>query len=97
MTDVLYVSSPMTIDRHEWRAVVYVDEWYGPCLKYQFRGIGELPLWQDHTRWPSYDCNNGSTGGLPTSLRVLFNRHVAEIDRALGKTPSPETFEFASL
>ena len=76
--DILLVSKPMKIGKHEWRLVkvrgkygihagqIYVEyEWRDPRC-YDSR-------WIEANRWPRYDFNNGMTGGLPKSLRKLYD------------------------
>lgn len=47
--------------------------------------------WQTACNHPSYDSNNGSTAGLPASLRKLYDRHELLITSYLTTGHAPQT------
>lgn len=83
------VSEPMRIGKHEWRlltfwmpAIEYTGT--GPDYEeierrftgYEWRRAG-FPFdadWRKHEEWPRYNPDNGTTAGLPASLRKLWER-----------------------
>lgn len=87
--EIIRISEPMRIGKHEWRLTQYRDRTYGVVVGYEWRrldrrgfvrrncaGCYTLPgdLWIRHTDWPRYDTNNGQTGGLPKTLVKLWER-----------------------
>jgi len=77
--DTIWTSPARKIGKHEWRIRQYRHPQHGIVATYEWRGPANdrLPAdyWQDMTRWPGYDMNNGTTAGCPASLRKLFQDH----------------------
>lgn len=88
---VLYAAPVERIGRHEWMLRVDIDACYGNCTRYRWRRVGEI-VWREEREWPTYDSNNGATGGLPRRLSRYFQRHRGAIEAALeGATPRSPT------
>ncbi len=85
----LYETPAITIGKHEWRMIVTPSRFVGNCTDYQFRPIGGS-IWRDSHDWPSYNHNDGTYGGLPRSLRRLYDRHQAEVIAALEGQQAPQ-------
>lgn len=85
---VLYETPTATVGRHEWRLQVYVHPPHGRCARYRWRRAGDT-VWREDREWPSFDGNDGVTGGLPRRLATLFARHRAAVRAALEGRPPP--------
>ena len=92
----IYESQPITIGKHQWRVIVRPHYLGGNCLEYQWRplpfpGLPEhMPEhWRHEEAWPQFNGND-TYCGLPRSLRKLYDREKAELDRHLhGIEPQP--------
>jgi hypothetical protein len=84
-----YASPPLTIGKHEWRIVVQDSRFGGRCTAYQWRPVG-TDQWRTEREWPSYNFNDGTTAGLPLTLRVLFERERDEVGKAMDWQPEPK-------
>ena len=81
------VSEPMRIGKHEWRLLTYwrhgmeyedgrLVEVERRLTGYEWRPAG-FPFdqdWRKDTEWPRYNPHNGTTAGLPATLRKLWER-----------------------
>ena len=76
-------SDPVTIGRHEWRLTLYESAHYGLLTGYEWRradGAGfhrkgrtyRGDTWYRDEDWPSYNHNDGQTGGMPKRLYDLW-------------------------
>ncbi len=92
----IYESRPIAIGKHEWRVIVRPFYLGGNCLEYQWR-LAALPglpedmpgHWQGEEDWPRWNGDD-TYCGLPRSLRKLYDREKAELDRHLrGIEPEP--------
>jgi len=68
--------------------VVSRFQWKKPPLC--FEGFVVLDdVWHHEREWPGYDFNDGTYGGLPRTLRKLWEANRVEIERILhGKEPA---------
>jgi hypothetical protein len=93
----IYESKPITIGKHEWRVIVRPFYLGGNCTEYQWRpaAMPGLPegmdeYWRREEDWPSFNGND-TYCGLPRTLRKLYDREKAELDRHLkGIEPEPD-------
>lgn len=76
--DIMRQSDPMRIGKHEWRLTFYrglLRQHYVGC---EWRPIPRPPYpassWARAEDWPRYDHNSGFIGGLPKTLRKLFDK-----------------------
>jgi hypothetical protein len=46
--------------------------------------------WQSYRQWPTYDFNDGTWGGLPHSLRKMYERNRAVVEALLTRQPVPD-------
>jgi hypothetical protein len=107
--EILYESAPLRIGKHEWRVIVQPSS-YGRnnVTEYQWRplptpGLPEAwrqpEFWRHEEDWPGYNINDGMYLGLPKSLRTLYDREKAALDRHLyGIAPQPDpqaSFDFS--
>ena len=92
----LYESQPMTIGKHEWRVIVRPSYLGGNCTEYQWRPAAMPGLlegmdehWRREEDWPGFNGND-TYCGLPRTLRRLYEREKAALDRHLhGIEPEP--------
>ena len=75
--EIIRSSEPMTIGKHEWRLTQYRHREYGITFGYEWRRLDEIPgfhpdFWRREAEWPRYDFNDGQFGGLPKTLRNLW-------------------------
>ena len=83
----IWESPPMRIGKHDWIVAVFKHSIYGRCTRYCFCGP-KVPyhladgVYCVDRDWPSYN-GNGSDGGLPRTLRRLWDRHKSEIEPLL--------------
>ncbi|MFZ1494626.1 MAG: hypothetical protein WAU60_14595 [Candidatus Competibacter denitrificans] len=88
---VLHTAPVERIGRHEWTLQVYIHPCYRHGARYRWRRVGEI-VGRDAREWPTYDSNNGVTGGLPRRLSRYVQRHRGAIEAALeGATPCSPT------
>jgi len=93
----IYESKPITIGKHEWRVIVMPFYLGGTCLEYQWRRLDTFGLpatfrdpWRGEEDWPSFNGND-TYCGLPRTLKKLYDREKAELDRHLnGIEPEPD-------
>ena len=85
---VLLETPTALIGRHEWRLQVYVHPPYGRCTRYLWRRAGDAVWREGHSR-PSFDGDDGVTGGLPRRLAAFYERHRAAVRAALEGRPPP--------
>ncbi len=89
--DVLYRTPIWRIGKHEWRMVVYVEPRYGNCTSFEWRKAAHkfcgydwpATRWAQDVDWPRYDGNH-CDGGMPKTLRKLYEAHKTEIKAALN-------------
>jgi hypothetical protein len=93
-----FESAPMKIGKHFWRIVIHDYEMpHGratQCTAYEFKRspikAGDFMVtddtWRNYREWPGYDFNDGTYGGLPRTLRKLWDRNRVEIERILHGT-----------
>lgn len=86
-----FASDPIPIDKHEWRVVVTDSRFGGRRFTYQFRAIGELPIWQDMAQWKGF-AFDAPRMGLPFGLAKLYEANAVRIDAALGKLELSKIF-----
>lgn len=81
-------TAPLRIGKHDWRMrfkenpyekgrLTFVYEWRKAATT--VCGIACEPgYWRDQHAWPTYDTNNGMTGGMPKTLVKLWeaNKHL---------------------
>jgi hypothetical protein len=89
----LFASLAMIIGKHQWRIIVTPEghtryEFKRPPIK-----VGGFMVtdnsWRNYREWPGYDFNDGTYGGLPRTLRKLWEANRVEIERILyGKKPA---------
>lgn len=82
-----------TAGRHEWRIKVTHLDGIAPSWSAEFREpaqrIGMLTVdagpWRHQREYPSYDINNGQTGGLPRGVlrqaSTVYDSYVANLDQ----------------
>ena len=80
---IYYTTPPVILGKHEWVLDVYQTEFYGRCTRHRWRRVGDA-WWRKDEDWPTYDSNNGATGGMPKGLARHFHRHRVAIEQALG-------------
>ena len=95
MRTYLFESPSYRIGKKEWRAVVYDAEaylgataftdyeWRSPAYIVRGQLLDAPTPWAPSREWHSYDSNDGIYGGLPRRLRMIYERHKIEIQRAL--------------
>lgn len=87
---IVYRSPPMRIGKHDWIVVVEVNPRYGLCTEYWFRGpkapyyMPEEVFVPANRFWNGYDGNHHS-GGMPKTLRRLYDRNKQDIRRAMAE------------
>lgn len=90
---LLWSSEPMRIGRHDWRLIVFEHDRYGRCTRYEFRGPAAVhsnsdgSAWSSERKWPSWDGNH-SDGGMPKTLRALFDRNEAKVRELIPRAGS---------
>ena len=82
---------PIVLDKHEWVLDVYKDDFYGSLTRHRWRRVGDS-RWRKDKEWPTYDSNNGATGGMPKGLARHYRLHQAAIEQALGLSAQTELF-----
>lgn len=96
---IYFTSPPRQIGRHEWRAIV-VDSRFsfgGRVVDYEFRRLGDLPIWRNCREWPGYDADNGQTAGLPVAIARLYDQHRTAIQAAcITSAPRTERIDAAA-
>ena len=89
----IYESPPMCIGKHLWRIIVTPEG----HTRYEFKRapikFGEFIVtditWRNYRQWLGYDFNDGTYGGLPRTLRKLWEANRMEIERIRhGKEPA---------
>jgi hypothetical protein len=89
----IYESPPMKIGKHQWRIVITPQGY----TQYEFKRppikLGGFMVtddtWRNYREWPEYDINDGTYGGMPRTLRKLWEANRLEIERILyGKEPA---------
>lgn len=98
-----FTSKPMTIGKHEWRIIVFDyggNDYWPPvapcrCTRYEWRNLCDVKDgtrfdWRNETQWPSYNHNDGTYGGLPKTLRTLWERNRVAVQAALKGEPIPD-------
>jgi len=81
---IYYTTPPIILGKHEWVLDVYQNLCYQRRFtRHRWRRVGD-PQWRKDEEWPTYDTNNGTTGGMPKGLARHFHRHRAAIEQALG-------------
>ena len=88
---IYYTTPPIILGKHEWVLDVYQTEFYGRCTRHRWRRVGDV-RWRKDEEWPTYDSNNGATGGMPKGLARHFHRHRMAIEQALGISAQTELF-----
>jgi hypothetical protein len=90
-----FESAPMKIGKHFWRIVVRDYEMPNGkvtrCTAYEFKRppikAGGFMVtddtWRNYREWPGYDFDDGTYGGLPKTLRKLWEVNRVEIERIL--------------
>ena len=87
---ILRQSEPMKIGKHEWRLTLYRSPHHDrPLIGYEWRRTDGRPIrrrcpggdyrldgstWMRDRDWPSYNHNDGEWGGMPRTLRKLWER-----------------------
>lgn len=88
-----FESRPMLIGKHEWRVIVKPFYLGGNCLEYQWRPApmpGMPGQWNGETDWPHWNGDD-TYCGLPRTLRKLYDREKASLDKHLyGIVPPPD-------
>ena len=93
VSDLLFFSPPMLIGQHEWIVAVYRgrdydDEEVRYCdyaWRQAYNPFNDWNPWMNAKKWPKYDFNDGTYGGLPKTLQKLYARHKPAIERAIGE------------
>ena len=80
--EILEISDPFRIGKHEWRLTLYRTregkvytgyEWRKPAVR--IMGTEFPPdFWRRDVDWPRYDLNDGLYAGLPKTLLRLWER-----------------------
>lgn len=94
--EIVYATPAYRVGHHEWLYVVY-EGWptslrsSGRFTQYFWRSIkhrawGYTPEWQRDKQWPRYNGDDGSFAGCPRSIVSIYDRHLDDIDVALGRT-----------
>ena len=87
---ILRQSEPTRIGKHEWRLTLYRSPHHAePLIGYEWRRTDGRPIrrtcpggdywldgstWMRDEDWPSYNHNDGGWGGMPRTLRKLWER-----------------------
>jgi hypothetical protein len=72
----LWTSEPMTIGKHDWRigvGIFRIGAGKERCTFYEWRGP-RSHVWCAAIHWPTYNVNDGAHGGMPKTLRKLYER-----------------------
>ena len=80
--EILRLSEPFRIGRHDWRLVVYRTNDRKVFSGYEWRRRATTVCgmrfgadrWRRDTDWPRYDTNDGQYAGLPKSTRKLWQQ-----------------------
>jgi hypothetical protein len=80
---IYFASEPAMFGNAFWRVIVR-DSLAEPkrCHAYQWRLVGDLPIWQDHSSWPAFDMMRQDCG-LPSSLARLYTANEVAIKEAI--------------
>ena len=80
--NIVFTSEPMRIGKTDWRFIIRYNETYKDHTPYYTTGFQWYEPachcldaeWRSERAWPRYDINDGMHGGLPKTLKKLWER-----------------------